>query len=112
MTFVDLMEQDASYAIEAAFRHPAMIVAATTYEGGLNPRMRIFLEELVSKKYRSRRIGIIENGTFGPRAGKVMREILSGAEDIRISEGTVTISSAPTEENMAQTEAEVRELLG
>ena len=64
------------------------------------------------KKYRSRRIGIIENGTFGPRAGKVMREILSGAEDIRISEGTVTISSAPTEENMAQTEAEVRELLG
>ncbi len=112
VTFVDLMEQDASYAIEAAFRHPAMIVAATTYEGGLNPRMRIFLEELVSKKYRSRRIGIIENGTFGPRAGKVMREILSGAEDIRISEGTVTISSAPTEENMAQTEAEVRELLG
>ena len=112
VTFVDLMAQDSSYAIEAAFRHPAMIVAATTYEGGLNPRMKIFLEELVSKKYRSRRVGIIENGTFGPRAGKVMKEILSEAEDIAMDAGTVTISSAPTEENMAQIGEMAETLLG
>ncbi len=112
VTFVDLMEQDASYAIGAAFRHPAMIVAATTYEGGLNPRMKIFLEELVSKKYRSRRVGIIENGTFGPRAGKIMKEILSEAEDIAMDAGTVTISSAPTEENMEQIGEMAETLLG
>lgn len=111
VTFVDLMEQDASYAIEAAFRHPAMIVAATTYEGGLNPRMKIFLEELVSKKYGSRRVGIIENGSFGPRSGKIMREILSGAEGISAAENNVTISSAPTEENMAQIESLTKSLL-
>ena len=110
-TFVDLMEQDASYAIEAAFRHPAMIVAATTYEGGLNPRMKIFLEELVSKKYGSRRVGIIENGSFGPRSGKIMREILSEAEGISAAENNVTISSAPTEENMAQIESLTKSLL-
>ncbi|KUE73084.1 hypothetical protein AUQ37_04285 [Candidatus Methanomethylophilus sp. 1R26] len=88
-----------------------MIVAATTYEGGLNPRMKIFLEELVSKKYGSRRVGIIENGSFGPRSGKIMREILSEAEGISAAENNVTISSAPTEENMAQIESLTKSLL-
>ncbi|MBE6526497.1 MAG: FprA family A-type flavoprotein [Thermoplasmata archaeon] len=104
---VDLVHQDVSYAVEAAYRYSEMIVAATTYEGGLNPAMEMFLRELSAKKFQSRKVGVIENGSFGPTAGKYMLAIL-GEMSVEIVGEKVTILSSMSEEN----KAEIRNLCG
>ena len=104
---VDLVHQDVSYAVEAAYRYSGMIVAATTYEGGLNPAMEMFLREISAKKFQSRKVGVIENGSFGPTAGKHMLAIL-GEMPVEVVGEKVTILSSMSEEN----KVEIRNLCG
>ncbi len=107
VTTVDLAHQDVSYAVEAAYRHSGMIVAATTYEGGLNPAMEAFLRELAAKKFQKRKVGVIENGSFGPTAGKHMLALFSEMP-VEVVGEKVTVVSAMSEEN----EAQIEELCG
>lgn len=90
----DLARDDMAEALEDAFRYDRLIVAATTYEGGLFPAVETFLTHLKSKNYQSRTVALIENGSWAPQAAKKMREILEAMKDIRILEPTLTIHSA------------------
>ena len=109
---VDLVHTDVSYALEAAFRYSRMIVAAPSYEGGLAPQMEAFLLDIGGKKYQSRKVGIIENGTFGPCAGKFMAKHLETMEGVEIVGPKVTIHSAMSKENEAQIEELAANILG
>lgn len=109
---VDLVHTDVSYALEAAFRYSRMIVAAPSYEGGLAPQMEAFLLDIGGKKYQSRKVGIIENGTFGPCAGKFMAKHLETMEGVEIVGPKVTIHSAMSKENEAQIEDLAANILG
>lgn len=108
---VDLTRTDVSYAMEAAFRYSRMVIAAPTYEGGLSPHMKHFLEDLAGKGYRNRKVGIIENGTFGPCAGKFMANILEGLDGVEIVGPKVTILSAMNGENRETMEELAENLL-
>lgn len=90
----DLSRSDMAEAVEDAFRYDRMLLAAPTYDGGLFPVMEEFLHHLSAKTYRRRTVGIIENGSWGPVAGRKMREILETMQDITILEPVVTIKSA------------------
>ena len=70
-----------------------MVLAAASYDGGLFPPMHTFLHHLQMKGYRSRRVGIIENGSWAPCAGRTMRKMLEQMKDIDIVEPMVTILS-------------------
>lgn len=100
---VDLVHQDISYAVEAAYQYSGMIVAATTYEGGLNPVMEMFLREISAKKYQSRKVGVIENGSFGATAGKHMLALL-GDMPVEVVGEKVTILSSMNDANKKQIE--------
>ena len=89
----DLTRDDMAEAIEDAFRYDKMILASSSYNMGIFPPMEQFLHHLKSKNYQNRKIGIIENGTWAPSAGKGIKEILSGMKNIDICEPTVTIIS-------------------
>ena len=93
VTVVDLSRDDMAEAIEDAFRMSHLIVAASSYDAGVFPPMHDFLHHLQIKSYQRRRVGIIENGSWAPCAGKVMREMLSEMKDIEIVEPMVTIRS-------------------
>lgn len=90
----DLSREDMSEAIEDAFRYDRMVVAAPTYDGGMFPVMEDFLRHLKCKAYQKRTVGIIENGSWAPMAGKLMSGLLGEMKDIEIIEPTVTIKSA------------------
>ncbi len=100
---VDLVHQDISYAVEAAYQYSDMIVAATTYEGGLNPAMEMFLREISAKKYQARKVGVIENGSFGATAGKHMLALL-GEMPVEVVGEKITILSAMDDANRKQIE--------
>ncbi len=89
----DLAREDMSRVIAEAFQYDRMVVAGASYDGGVFPCMQDFLRRLQSKQYQNRTVGIVENGSWGPTAGKTMRDILETMKNIRFLEKTVTIKS-------------------
>lgn len=94
VAMTDLARDDMAEAIEDAFRYDKMVLACSTYDGGIFPCMEDFLSHLKAKNYQKRTVALIENGTWAPMAGKKMREMLEGMKDIKVLENTVTIRSA------------------
>ena len=97
----DLSRSDMAEVIEDAFRYPTVVVAASSYDGGVFPVMHDFLYHLQIKNYQKRRFGIVENGSWAPSAGKVMRSMIEGLKDCEIVEPMVTIRSRMKAEDQA-----------
>ena len=89
----DLSRDDMAEVIEDAFRYPNIVVAASSYDGGVFPVMHDFLYHLQIKNYQRRRFAIIENGSWAPSAGRVMRTMIEAMKDCQIIEPMVTIRS-------------------
>lgn len=102
----DLARCDMAEAVEDAFRYGKLVLATTTYNGEIFPFMREFINHLTERGYRSREIGLIENGSWAPNAAKVMRSMLADSKDLRFTGTTVRITSALNDESRA----EIREL--
>lgn len=105
VSVADLSRDDMAEAIEDAFRMDKMIVAAASYDGGVFPVMHDFLHHLQIKAYQKRRVGIIENGSWAPCAGRVMRGMLEQMKDVEIVEPMVTILSRMKQSDRAALEA-------
>ena len=78
---------------------------ACSYDGDIFPPANDFLHHLKIKTYRNRKVAIVENGSWAPSAGKVMRAYFEGMKNIEISDVSVTIKSSLKAENIAQLEA-------
>ena len=89
----DLSRDDMAEVIADAFRYPKIVVAAASYDGGVFPVMHDFLYHLQIKNYQKRRFGIVENGSWAPSAGRVMKEMIEAMKDCEIVEPMVTIRS-------------------
>ena len=94
----DLARCNISEAIEDAFKYDKMILAASSYDAGVFTPMEEFLNKLKSKNYQNRKIGIIENGTWAPTAGRCIKEALEQMKNITIIEPIVTIKSTLKED--------------
>ena len=106
----DLTKDDWAEAVANAFRFPKLILAASSYNAGVFPPMEQFLNRLKERNYQKRKVGIIENGSWAPSAGRTMKNILGEMKDIEIIEPMVTIKSRLKEENMAQMTELVRKI--
>ena len=94
----DLSRTDVSLAVRKAFYYDRMVLAAATYDGGVFPCMEEFLLHLKSKNFQKRTIGLMENGSWAPLSGKIMRGILEPMKDVHVLEQVVTIKSAVHED--------------
>ena len=94
----DLSRTDVSLAVRKAFYYDRLVLAAATYDGGVFPCMEEFLLHLKSKNFQKRTVGLIENGSWAPLAGKIMRGILEPMKDVHVLEQVVTIKSAVHED--------------
>ena len=101
----DLSRDDQAEAVEDAFRYGKVILAASSYDAGVFPPMDIFLHHLRDKAWQKRRVGLIENGSWAPSAGRVMREQLSAMKEMEIVEPTVTLRSRMKDSDLAALEA-------
>lgn len=89
----DLSRDDMAEAIEDAFRMDRLVVAAPTYDADLFPPMYDFIHHLKLKGFQKRRVGIIENGSWAPTAGRIMTAMLEEMKEIDIIAPVVTIRS-------------------
>ena len=107
----DLARDDMAEAVEDAFRYGRIILATTTYNAGIFPFMREFIEHLTERGYKGRKVGFIENGSWAPMAAKVMKTMLDPCKDMTYTDTTVTILSAVNEENEAGIDRLAAEIL-
>lgn len=94
VVLTDLARDDMAEAIEDAFRYDRIVLASATYDGGLFPCMESFLAHLRAKNYQKRTVGLIENGSWAPMAGKCIAQMLEGLKEITLLAPVVTIRSA------------------
>ncbi|MDY3920215.1 MAG: FprA family A-type flavoprotein [Candidatus Limivivens sp.] len=104
VSLFDLARDDMAEAIEDAYRYDTLVLAAASYDAGVFPCMEDYLNHLVSKRFQKRRVALIENGTWAPSAGKVMKAKLDEMKDITLVEPMVTIRSKLNAESRAELE--------
>ena len=100
----DLSRDDMAEAVEDAFRYDTLVVASSTYDGGLFPCMEDFLMHLKAKTYQKRTVAFIENGSWAPQAARKMKEIFESMKNISIVEPVVTIRSTMKAETIEKME--------
>lgn len=100
VSVADLSRDDMAEAVEDAFRMSKLIVCASSYDAGLFPPMHEFLHKLIIKNYQNRRVGILENGSWAPTAGKVMRNMLLEMKNLDIVSPMVTIRARMKAEDL------------
>ena len=100
VSIADLSRDDMAEAVEDAFRMSKLIVCASSYDAGLFPPMHEFLHKLLIKNYQNRRVGILENGSWAPTAGKVMRNMLLEMKNLDIVSPMVTIRARMKTEDL------------
>ena len=105
VSIADLCRDDMAEAVEDAFRMSKLVVAAASYDADVFPPMHDFLHHLKLKAYQKRRVGIIENGSWAPCAGRIMKGMLETMKEIEIVEPMVTIRSAMKQGDIPALEA-------
>ena len=93
VALADLTRDDMAEAVEDAFRYGKMVLCAASYDGGLFTPAYNFLHTLQMKSWQKKKVALVENGTWAPSAGKVMKELFGTMKDVEIVGETVTLRS-------------------
>ena len=107
----DLSRCDMAEAVEDAFRYSHMVVCAASYDADVFPPMHDFLHHLKLKNYQNRKVAIVENGSWAPTAGRVMRAMLEGMKNVTVVEPMVTIRSRMRDSDLPAMEQLAAQLL-
>lgn len=94
----DLSHHHVSEMVSEAFRWSHLVLASATYNNGLFTPMENLLLDLKAHNFQNRTVALMENGSWAPQAGKLMREAVEGMKNMRILEPSITIKSASGED--------------
>lgn len=106
----DLAREDWAEAVEDAFRYDRIVLATTTYNGGIFPFMHEFINHLTERNFQNRTVGIIENGSWALMAEKTIKGMLEKSKNITYTEAGVHIKSALRDENIEEIKNLAKEL--
>ncbi len=94
-----------SYIVSDAFKYSHLVLAATTYNAGVFITMEQLIHDLVSHNLQGRKVALIENGSWAPVSGKLMRGMLSELKGTEFIGDAVTVNSALAEGQLAELDA-------
>ena len=106
----DLARCDMAEAVEDAFRYSKLVLATTTYNGGIFPFMHEFINHLTERNFSNRTVAFMENGSWAPAAVRVMKEMLENSKNLTYTNTDVKILSALNADSTAQLEVLAGEL--
>ncbi len=90
-----------SFILSDAFKYSHLVFAATTYNAGIFSTMSQLLHEIAEHNLQNRKIALIENGSWAPTSGGLMRKLLEGLKGTEFIADTLTLKSALTEGQLA-----------
>ena len=100
----DVSVTPSSEIIAAAFRWSHLVFASTTYNAGIFISMDDLLRDIAAHNLQNRTVALVENGSWAPTSGGLMREILSSCKNMNILSDALTIKSSLKDEQMAHLE--------
>ena len=106
----DVYETDVSELVAESFRCSHLVLAAPTYNSGIQPKMEAYLSDIKALNLQNRTVAVIDNGTWAATAGKQMIGTLEGMKNMTILENTISIKSALAENQLGALEALADEL--
>lgn len=69
----DVSVTHASDIIKVAFRYSHLVFASTTYNNGIFVSMEALIFDIVAHNLQNRTVAVIENGSWAPTSGKLIR---------------------------------------
>ena len=106
----DVSETDVSELVAESFRCSHIVLAAPTYNGGVQPKMEAYLSDIKALALQNRTVAIIDNGTWAPTAGKQMRAVIDTMKNMTVLENPITLKSALAKNQLASLDALAEEL--
>lgn len=106
----DVSETDVSELVAESFRCSHLVLAAPTYNSGIQPKMEAYLSDIKALNLQNRTVAVIDNGTWAATAGKQMIGTLEGMKNMTILENPISIKSALAENQLGALEALADEL--
>ena len=106
----DVSETDVSELVAESFRCSHIVLAAPTYNGGVQPKMEAYLSDIKALALQNRTVAIIDNGTWAPTAGKQMRAVIVTMKNMTVLENPITLKSALAKNQLASLDALAEEL--
>ena len=106
----DLARDDQAEAVEDAFRHNVLVLATTTYNGGIFPTMHAFISHLIDHAFQNRTVALVENGSWAPAAAKGVRALMEQCAGIEFAENVVSVKGALNDASRARVDALATEL--
>lgn len=90
----DVSKTHPSYVLAAAFQYSHLVFASATYNNGIFVTMENLLHDIKAHCLRNRTVSLLQNGSWAPASGKLMRQLLEGLEGFRFLGDMVTLKSA------------------
>lgn len=109
VSVIDLARSDIFEAVEDAFKYSKLVLATTTYNGGVFPFMRTFIESLTERNYSNRSVFFIENGIWAPMAGKVMKNMFTDSKNVELG-SAVTLMGSLNEKSKTELKSLAKEI--
>ena len=110
VTVYDLARCDMTAAVADAFRYSKLVLAASTYNGGVFPYMQTFIHHLTQRGFCNRKVAFVENGSWAPAALRTMKAMLENSKGLTFAQTDVTVLASLNEESVARLAALADEL--
>jgi flavorubredoxin len=95
----DVSKTHVSYLISETFKYSHVVLACVTYNLNIYPPMLAYMMDMKALNVQKRTFALIENGTWSPRSGKLMREHLNSMKEMTILDDAMLINSSMKEQN-------------
>ena len=101
----DVSSTHVSYLISDLFKYSHLVLASVTYNLGIFPPMHNFLMDMKALNVQKRKVAIVENGSWAPRSGSLMKACLEDLKHMQLLDSEVSIASTLQEQHVSQMDA-------
>ena len=91
-----------SYIVSECFRASHLVFLSTTYNAGMFVNMETLVHDIVAHNLQNRTIALVENGSWAPTAGGLMRAEFQKLRNCTILDEGCTIRSSVKDEQVEQ----------
>lgn len=106
----DASKTDKSYLVAEAFKYSHIVFVASTYNMGIFTPVEEVMHDLKYHNLKNRKYALIENGSWAPNSGKLMKDILSCFPNFTQIGSTVSFKSQVKGEDIKKLQALAKEI--
>ncbi len=101
----DVSKTHVSYLISETFKYSNVVLASVTYNLKIYPPMLDYIMDMKALNVQKRTFTLIENGSWAPQSGKLMREFLNEMKEITILDSEISLNSGMKEDDVDSMDA-------